>query len=223
MPRRLRPTTVPSRSWWSEVTPPLRYVTTNAGKLTEARAYLDAIESESYDYVEIQADDLEPIAVAGARASHAALGGPVLVDDAGLFIPGLAGFPGPYTAYVDDTIGVEAVGQVARSMVEQPVEAVFRCVLAYCDGTDAPLRAPTHEPADETGPAVAVFAGEVTGEIVPPRGEGGFGYDPIFAVDGQTFAELSPAEKNLRSHRGRALADFSRWYAAQDTSASGPG
>ena len=216
-------TTVPSRSWWSEVTPSLRYVTTNEGKLTEARAYLDAIESEAYDYVEIQADDLEPIAVAGARASHAALGGPVVVDDAGLFIPGLGGFPGPYTAYVDDTIGVEAVGRLARSTVEEPVAAAFRCVLAYCDGTDAPLSAPTHAAADADGPPVAVFAGEVTGEIVPPRGDGGFGYDPIFAVDGQTFAELTPDQKNARSHRGRALATFARWYAAQDTSASGPG
>jgi hypothetical protein len=54
-------------------------------------------------------------------------------------------------------------------------------------------------------------------------GDGGFGYDPIFAVDGQTFAELTPDQKNARSHRGRALAAFARWYAAQDTSASGPG
>jgi dITPase (EC 3.6.1.-) len=221
MRRRPRVTTAPSRSWWSEVTQPLRYVTTNEGKLAEARAYLEEVDAEAYDYVEIQADDLEPIAAAGARTSHAALGGPVVVDDAGLFIPGLGGFPGPYTAYVDDTIGVEAVGQLARSTVEEPVEAIFRCVLAYCDGTDAPLSAPMHEPADADGPAVAVFAGEVTGEIVPPRGEGGFGYDPIFAVDGQTFAELTAAEKNQRSHRGRALAAFARWYAAQD--ASGPG
>ena len=58
--------------------------------------------------------------------------------------------------------------------------------------------------------------GVVPGEVVAPRGEGGFGYDPIFEYDGTTFAEMDPTEKNAVSHRGRALEKFAEWYATVD-------
>ena len=60
---------------------------------------------------------------------------------------------------------------------------------------------------------VKLFVGEVPGRIVESRGEGGFGYDPIFEHSGTTFAEMSPEEKNAVSHRGRALAKFAEWFA----------
>ena len=62
---------------------------------------------------------------------------------------------------------------------------------------------------------MALFEGVVRGRIVAPRGDGGFGYDPIFEHEGQTMAEMSPAEKNAISHRGRALARFADWYATR--------
>ena len=211
----------------------LRYVTTNEGKVREAREYLEDVEPLDHDYTEVQADDLETVAAHGAREAFRAAGGadPVIVDDAGLFIEGFDGFPGPYSAYVEDTLGIELVGRVAREA--GATDAAFRCVIAYCDGE--PFEA-TPEPVDRgdrrgqdlsaevrgsaaTDATVAggdlpvkLFAGSVAGTIVEPRGDGGFGYDPIFEHGDRTLAEMSAAEKNAISHRGRALAKFAEWY-----------
>ena len=210
----------------------LRYVTTNDGKVREAEEYLgDGVTALEYDYPEIQADSIEAVAAEGARAAYRHADAPVVVDDAGLFVEGFDGFPGPYSSYVEDTLGVERVGRLARR--EDATRAQFRCVVAYCDG-DAFEASP--EPVDTndrrgrdlaaadrataaTDESVAggdlpvkLFTGSVPGRIVEPRGEGGFGYDPIFEHDGATFAEMSPEEKNAVSHRGRALASFGEWY-----------
>ena len=219
----------------------LRYVTTNEGKVREAREYLqDAVEPFEFDYTEVQADTLEPIAAHGAReafrevARRAGEGSPVIVDDAGLFVEGLDGFPGPYSAYVEDTLGVERVGRIAREA--GTTRAAFRCVVAYCDGegfaaTPEPVdlgdrrgadlsaeergRAATDDTVAEGRLPVKLFTGSVPGRIVEPRGEGGFGYDPIFEHDGQTLAEMRTEEKNAISHRGRALAKFGEWYQSR--------
>jgi XTP/dITP diphosphohydrolase len=219
----------------------LQYVTTNPGKVREARAYLDTIEPLDYDYTEVQADELEPIAAQGAREAYREANRTtsgetaVIVDDAGLFVEGLDGFPGPYSAYVQDTLGVEAVGQLAREQAADEhgvIRAMFRCAIAYCDGEGF---AATPEPVDlgdrrgadlsaeDRGRAtiddtvtggdlpVKLFTGSVPGRIVASRGQGGFGYDPIFEHDGQTLAEMTTDEKNAISHRGRALAKFAEW------------
>ncbi|MFB6170352.1 MAG: non-canonical purine NTP pyrophosphatase [Haloarculaceae archaeon] len=212
----------------------LRYVTTNPGKVREAEEYLEEVAAFDYDYTEIQADELGPIAARGAREAYREVGEPVIVDDAGLFIEDLSGFPGPYSAYVDHTLGYELVGEVAREADAR--RAHFRCVIAYCDGeafaaTPEPVdrgrrgqdleaaergRATTDEQVSGCDLPVKLFEGAVPGRIVEPRGEGGFGYDPIFEHDGTTFAEMSPAEKNAVSHRGRALAKFAEWFATAD-------
>jgi len=175
----------------------LRFATTNEGKLEEARAHLAAVadvEQFDYDYLEIQSDDLVAIAARGARESFDAVDGddPVIVDDTGLFVRALGGFPGPYAAYVEHTLGVERLWDIASDLDDR--RAAFRCVVAY---------------ADEDG--VETFEGSVRGTLVPPRGEGGFGYDPIFAYDGTTFAEMDTEEKNAVSHRARALSKLADW------------
>ncbi|QSW99976.1 XTP/dITP diphosphatase [Haloterrigena alkaliphila] len=180
----------------------IRFVTGNEGKVREARDYLadlEPVEQVEYDYTEVQSDSLTEIAAHGAREAFEELGSddPVLVDDAGLFVDALEGFPGPYSAYVEDTVGVERLWRLASE--EENRRARFRTVLAY---------------ADETG--TETFAGSVAGTLVAPRGEGGFGYDPIFEYNGQTMAEMSTEEKNAISHRGRALAEFAEWYAGRD-------
>ncbi|MFB6166511.1 MAG: non-canonical purine NTP pyrophosphatase [Haloarculaceae archaeon] len=232
----------------------LRFVTTNEGKVREAREYLgdETVTQLDFDYPEIQSADLGAIAAHGARAAYRHASEPVIVDDAGLFVEAFDGFPGPYSAYVEDTVGVERLWRLTE--MEDDRSAAFRGVVAYCDGE---LFAASPEPVDresETRPKgasrtgragseatrerrgqdqhaderatattdaqvddgdlpVKLFEGYVPGEIVAPRGEGGFGYDPIFEHDGRTFAELSAAEKNAVSHRGRALARFAEWYA----------
>ncbi|TYL38221.1 non-canonical purine NTP pyrophosphatase, RdgB/HAM1 family [Natronococcus pandeyae] len=179
----------------------IRFVTGNEGKVGEAREYLegiDAVEQVDYDYAELQSDSLEEIVTRGAREAFDALGSeePVLVDDTGLFVDALGGFPGPYSAYVEDTVGIERLWRLASE--EENRRARFRTVMAYADGE-----------------RTETFEGTVAGTLVPPRGEGGFGYDPIFEYNGQTLAEMDTEEKNAISHRGRALAAFAEWYADQ--------
>ncbi|WP_338741035.1 non-canonical purine NTP pyrophosphatase [Haloplanus salilacus] len=210
----------------------LRYVTTNAGKVREAREYLDdgSVAQLDFDYAEIQAPTLDPIAAHGAREAYRHADEPVLVDDAGLFVDDLDGFPGPYSSYVEETLGIERVGELARDAGggdDAPARAAFRCVLAYCDGDpfdtspdpvdrgDRAAAAAADDGGDADDLPVKLFEGVVRGRIVDPRGDGGFGYDPIFEHDGTTLAEMSAAEKNAISHRGRALAKFAEWYATR--------
>ncbi|WP_135365659.1 non-canonical purine NTP pyrophosphatase [Halosimplex halophilum] len=218
------------------------FVTTNPGKVNEAREYLaEPVEQLDFDTPEIQSADLGAIAAHKARAAYEYAGEPVFVDDAGLFVDAFDGFPGPYSSYVHDTVGVERVWRLASEEADRA--ASFRGVVAYCDGADF---AATPEPvdrddrrgqdlsADERAAAttdeqvrtddgddgdlpVKLFYGVVPGEIVEPRGSGGFGYDPIFEYDDRTFAEMDPDEKNAVSHRGRALAKFADWLAERDT------
>ena len=204
----------------------LTYVTTNEGKLAEARTYLDGqVQQLDYDYTEIQAAELGPIAAHGAREAYRQAGQPVVVDDAGLFVAEFDGFPGPYSAFVENTLGVDTVWRLADSELSDH-RAQFRCVLAYCDGEpfdaspdpidreDRALAAATEEDDGDSGEPLPVklFEGVVRGKLVAPRGDGGFGYDPIFEYDGETFAEMDPTEKNAISHRGRALEAFAEWY-----------
>ncbi|WP_459194600.1 non-canonical purine NTP pyrophosphatase [Halosimplex sp. J119] len=218
----------------------IRFVTTNPGKVREAREYLaEPVEQFDFDTPEIQSDDLGAIAAHKARAAYEYADEPVFVDDAGLFVEAFDGFPGPYSSYVHDTVGVKRVWRLASE--EDDRAASFRGVVAYCDGggfeaTPEPVdrddRRGQDLSADERGAAttdeqvreaddgdlpVKLFYGVVPGEIVEPRGSGGFGYDPIFEYDDRTFAEMDADEKNAVSHRGRALAKFAEWLETRET------
>lgn len=211
-------------------------MTTNPGKVREAERYLPdgSVERLDFDYPEIQAAELGPIAARGAREAYRHAGGAVLVDDAGLFVEGLDGFPGPYSSYVEETLGIERVHEIAADLDDR--RAAFRCVLGYCDGDEFaaspdPVDRGDRNAAAAAGPdadgdadaagerddaeplPVKLFEGYVPGRIVAPRGGGGFGYDPIFEHDGETFAEMDTDRKNAVSHRGRALEKFAEWYA----------
>ncbi len=150
--------------------------------------------------IEIQSDSLVEIALFAASTAYSLLRRPVIVEDAGLFIEPLNGFPGPYSAYVYKTIGINGVLRLLGSRSNR--RAYFRSViaLAYRDG-------------------IVVFEAETSGEIArEPRGSQGFGFDPIFVPEGaeKTFAEMSLEEKNTFSHRGKAAKKLCTWLKEHD-------
>lgn len=173
------------------------FVTTNAGKFEEMRRELRGIVSLKQlpiPYPEIQSDDLEEIASFGAKFCSRMLGKDVIVEDSGLFIDSLNGFPGPYSSYVFHKIGCDGILKLMDGIKERGAE--FRSVIAFCTPHGEPI----------------TFSGRVRGRIATERrGEKGFGFDPIFLYRGRTFAEMSVEEKNAVSHRGRAARKLRKW------------
>lgn len=174
------------------------FVTGNPHKVIEVTGILSPLDIEivqnNCGYPELQEDDLAAIASFGAKLAANKLNNEVMVDDSGIFIEALGGFPGPYSAYVAKTLGNERILKLMER--ESNRNAAFKCVIGYC------------RPGEE----VTVFSGEVKGKIAKSiRGNLGFGYDPIFEVDGVTFGEMGDEEKNRISHRYRALVKFATW------------
>lgn len=176
----------------------LAFITSNPGKVEEARKYFEPLGIEvnqvRVDYPEIQADTLEEVAEYGARWLAGRINGRFFLDDSGLFIEALGGFPGVYSAYVYKTLGIDGILKLLEGVAGRG--AYFKSVVAYWDGE------------------LHLFSGRVEGEITTERhGSGGFGFDPVFKPTGfgRTFAEMTTEEKNEISHRGRALKAFSEW------------
>lgn len=141
-------------------------------------------------YPEIQANSLEEVAGYGVEHIKKRFRHPFILEDAGLFIDALEGFPGVYSKYVFFTIGCKGILKLLEGNKKRT--AVFRSVYVYSEPYKKPL----------------FFIGECHGTIATEeKGEGGFGYDPIFIPDGKTvtFAEMSTKDKNRDSHRGKAL------------------
>ena len=187
----------------------LNFLTSNAGKLAEATDLFAPlgyeVQSFTGEVIEPQADDLGTVALAKIAQGVELLAGEnrfhegLLVEDSGLFIDALGAFPGVYSAHVESTIGCEGI----LRLLDENRSAFFMTVAAYW-----------------TGEVVEVFVGRCDGVIATEmRGEGGFGYDPIFiplgSEDGRTFAEMSHQEKAEMSHRGIALASLADFLGEQ--------
>ncbi|MDE0707810.1 MAG: hypothetical protein OSB33_02560 [Candidatus Poseidoniales archaeon] len=183
----------------------LNFLTGNSGKLAEAQTLLGPLgwEIQSFevdgkvpDVIEPQSDNLTTVALAKIAqgvellASQGRLGESLLVEDSGLFIDALPEFPGVYSAHILESIGCDGI----LRLLDDERTAYFLTVAALW-----------------TGEAVEVFVGRCDGSISAEiRGDGGFGYDPIFipdeSQDGRTFAEMTNEGKSTFSHRGRALS-----------------
>lgn len=176
-------------------------MTSNRHKAEEVASFFAGVaevEHISLDIPEYRDDNVRKIAREKARYAWGQVRRPLIVDDTAFSIDALKGFPGPYAAYVQKTIGNEGVLRLMAGREDR--RAHFETAIAYADGAGE----------------VRVFSGIVEGEVTEaPRGEEGFGYDPIFAVGDRTFAEIPLAEKNLISHRARALAAFRTWLEDQ--------
>lgn len=182
----------------------LYFATSNSGKVEDAQEILDdanvTVKQVQVEMVEPCLDDLEKIAAAKveqAVENSQLLGSYIMADDSGLFVDALNGFPGANTAFFDRKVGKEKL----LRLLDDDSSSSFRAAIGLYD--------------PETG-SIETFTGEVTGELVEPRGDGGFGYDPMFLPDGhdKTFAEDTDY-KHTVSHRQQALEKLKAWIQEQ--------
>jgi XTP/dITP diphosphohydrolase len=181
---------------------PLVIASHNPGKVEEIAALLApfgisnvSAASLGLSEPEETGDSFEANAALKARATAEAGGMPALADDSGLVVPALGGAPGIYSARWagSEKDFATAMERVHRELAQRDRGASFVAVLALA------------WPGGET----ELFRGEVAGILTwPPRGDRGFGYDPMFIPLGgtHTFGEMEPAEKHRISHRARAFA-----------------
>lgn len=164
-------------------------VTGNRNKLDEARRLCGhELASAAVDLPEIQSLDLAEVLEAKAEEAFRRLGRPVIVEETGLELAAMNGFPGPLIRWMLDALAAEGVARAALALGDAAARA--HCMLLWFDGRRR-LRG----------------EGETRGTLVlPPRGEGGFGWDPVFQPDGEelTYGEMSGADKDRIGHRGRA-------------------
>ena len=168
---------------------PFVLVTGNPGKIAEARTALGTdIEAVEVDLPEIQSLDYREVLRAKAEEAWRRVGRSLIVEEAGLDLAALNGFPGPLVKWMLEAVGAEEIARTAAALGETRASA--RCFLLFKDGERE-----------------VVAEGRTEGTLVlPGRGTHGFGWDPVFLPDGsdQTFAELAGAEKDAVSHRGKA-------------------
>lgn len=178
--------------------------THNKGKVAELKDLFEPLGFNIASAIDLDLEEPEETemtfagnALIKAHAAAEATGAPALSDDSGLVVNALGGMPGVHTAIWagqprDFYVAMEKVETLLRECGATDRSAHFACTLAVAwpDGH------------------AEVFEGRVHGTLVwPPRGERGFGYDPMFVADGETvtFGEMDPAKKHRMSHRADAF------------------
>ncbi|MHC1636127.1 MAG: XTP/dITP diphosphatase [Candidatus Methanospirareceae archaeon] len=181
------------------------FITSNKNKVKEVERLASLedvdikIEHLDYRYEELQHEEIEEVVRYSAELirKELKLEKPFVIEDSGLFINALNGFPGPFSAYVFKKIGNSGILKLMEGKEGEERDAIFKSAVAFCYGKNSPV----------------IFVGSTRGRIAKEeRGSGGFGYDPIFEVKGRTFAEMSIEEKNEVSHRGRAFKKFILYF-----------
>ena len=177
------------------------FMTENPDKFREARSILDGqgiqIRQLRRAKVEVQDSSLEKIARFAVKAASIHRTGLLVVEDSGLFIEALKGFPGPFSSYVYKTIGLKGILSLMHDQRKR--NAYFQTSIAVATAKVPPR----------------VFTGTVRGSVSKEiRGTAGFGYDPIFIPEGfrETFGQTKAEFKNKTSHRARAFLKFANWY-----------
>lgn len=180
----------------------IKFLSSNANKAEEVKALGKKngirVKWVKYEKHEVQSDDPEVVARESAALAFEKYRMPLIVEDTGLFIKALKGFPGAYASYVYSTIGLEGILKLLENAESR--QAYFKTVFCY---------------ADEG--IIKTFEGIVKGTIATEIRKGlgrSFGYDPIFIPEGQTktFSEMDVEEKNLYSHRAKAFNSFAAFF-----------
>ncbi len=176
----------------------INFVTHNLGKVKEARLILEPgikVNHINLEYDEIQHDDPTEVARKSAEQVAFILNKAVVVDDSGLFITALNGFPGVFSSTIHKQIGLKGLVKLMEG--EKNRECFYRTVVAYC----------------KPGKQAITFAGEERGTIAESiRGTHGFGHDPLFIPQGETrtFGEMVGCEgmKKFRRNAFEQLRDY---------------
>ena len=176
----------------------LLFVSSNENKFQEAERILSNLGVQinlfKTTLEEIQSNNLNDIAEQKAINAYDLIQKPVIIEDDGLFIDSLNGFPGPYSSYAYDTIGNKGIMNLLEN--SQVRDAKFVSIIAYCD--------------NDYG--VKLFESSIPGKISSVIEKGGWGYDPIFIPDGESKTYANVSDKDKFSHRSASLKKFSNWF-----------
>ena len=170
----------------------ITFVTSNKHKVEEFKVILDGVASLEHielEYPEIRSDDSGEIAKVAAKQLAESLGKTVIVEDSGLFISTVSGFPGTCSAYIHKRIGLKGILALLKGKKDRSAEYIS--AVGYCEVGKDPL----------------AFVGSEKGTIAPAmKGEHGFGHDPIFIPEGssKTYGEMEDI-KDVKKFRRRAV------------------
>lgn len=172
---------------------PLYFITGNKEKFEELKFIVPDIEQLDIDFPENQELDAKKIIKAKIDAAFTHHNGEFIVEDTGLYLDCLNGFPGPLIKWLLAAVGADGLFRIVDKMGND--HATAKTIIGYGKNPDD----------------LYFFEGDVAGIIVSPRGASGFGWDPIFRPDGhmKTFAEMDREKKNEVSMR-RIAADHLR-------------
>lgn len=179
------------------------FVTGNAKKLEEVKAIVGKsipLSNMKIDLPELQGDP-EDVAKAKCELASEKVKGPVLVEDTSLCYNALSGLPGVYIKWFLEKTGHEGLNNMLAAYEDK--SAYAQCIFAFSPGP---------------GEKVQTFIGRTHGTIVPARGSLDFGWDPVFQPEGfdKTYAELPKEDKNLISHRRKALDLVKAYFETND-------
>jgi len=163
----------------------ITFVTGSQNKYDEAKQIIPDLERQDVDLVEIQGIDPKQIIGHKLEEAKKSLQGNMVVEDTSLYFESLDGLPGPLIKWFMKTVGNDGLVKMAETFGN--FKATAKCIIGL---------------SKEDG-SVEYFEGSIEGKIVPPRGENGFGWDPIFQPVGweKTFADMTQEEKNQISMR----------------------
>jgi XTP/dITP diphosphohydrolase len=179
----------------------LFFISNNIHKYREIQSILKnrikeiELKFHKYNVVEIQEENITKIAIEKSVYAYNLIKKPVIIEDDGLFIQSLNGFPGPYSSFVFKSIG--NIGIIKLLKGNRDRSAIFKSIFVYNDG--------------ET---TKIFSGQIKGTISPTITTGGWGFDPIFIPlkKNITFGKLTENNrKNDFSHRRIALDKLVKW------------
>ena len=179
----------------------IHFVSSNIDKFLEIKSIVKNrlncdLEFCKVSLVEIQSIKIEEIAIEKSRAAFKKIRKPVIIEDDGLFINSLNGFPGQYSSYILSTIGNRGILNLLKTNNDRT--AFFKALIVYNDGK-----------------SIKLFSGKINGKISLKITKGGWGFDPIFIPKNLqlSLGELAlNGRKDDYSHRRAAVEKFIKWH-----------